>query len=312
MSTTIVKTITLRNDNTLIDKVNQEIPVESIIHCLGALFKVTNSGLSHVVGNIGDDTYFTDPKYFHQLNELAFSEQPDVTSTPDAAPHKEGLLASAYRLMTAPFLMKTPQNVTTRNRKRTSSPSKVVHINEIAGLATQAENYNDSMKVPPPDQMFLLHARCEKSIAEEVQFYFKTYKEFVTCGNQKLKAVISALNATNEGCHNDLRIKYPGFMLEPPVVDINKLVMVIQSVYPMQVLQYSLGATKKEESAASNTAITVSEDINNVGLFLHKGKDQVGLFPSNSSPKYPNKSNEHLGNLDTDQSVEEINEEINE
>ena len=99
-------------------------------------------------------------------------------------------------------------------------------------------------------------------------------------------------------------------MLEPPVVDINKLVAVIQSVYPMQVLQYSLGGTKKEEPAASNTA--VSKDINNVGLFPHKGKDHVGLFPKNSSPKNPNKSNGHLGNLDMDQSIEEINEEINE
>ena len=61
-------------------------------------------------------------------------------------------------------------------------------------------------------------------------------------------------------------------MLEPPLVDINKLVSVIQSVYPVQVLQYSLGATKKDESAASNTAITVGKDINNVGLFPYKGK----------------------------------------
>ena len=101
-------------------------------------------------------------------------------------------------------------------------------------------------------------------------------------------------------------------MLEPLLVDINKLVSVIQSVYPVQVLQYSLGATKKDESAASNTAITVGKDINNVGLFPFKGKDQVGLFPSNSGLKNPNKSNEHLGNLYMAQSVEEINEEINE
>ena len=166
------------------------------------------------------------------------------------------------------------------------------------------------MKVLPPNEMFLLNTWCEKSIAEEVQFYFKTYKELVTSDNQNLKPVISALNATNVGCYNDLRIKYPCFMLEPPVVDINKLVAVIQSVHPAQVLQYSLGGTKKEEPAASNTA--VSEDINNVGLFPHKGKDHVGLFPSNSSPKNPNKSNEHLGNLDMDQSVEEINKDINE
>ena len=52
--------------------------------------------------------------------------------------------------------------------------------------------------------MFLLNARCEKSIAEEVQFYFKSYKEFVTSDNQKLKTVISALNAANIGCCNDL------------------------------------------------------------------------------------------------------------
>ena len=64
MSTIIVKTITLRNDDMLIHKDNQEIPVEFIIHCLGTLFKVTNSGLSHAVGKIDDNTYFDDPKYF--------------------------------------------------------------------------------------------------------------------------------------------------------------------------------------------------------------------------------------------------------
>ena len=32
MSTTIVKIITLRNNDTLIDEDNKEIPVESIIH----------------------------------------------------------------------------------------------------------------------------------------------------------------------------------------------------------------------------------------------------------------------------------------
>ena len=63
----------------------------------------------------------------------------------------------------------------------------MVRINEIADLATQTENHNDSMKVPSPNEMFLLNARCEKSIAEEVQFYFKTYKEFVTSDHQKLK-----------------------------------------------------------------------------------------------------------------------------
>ena len=96
MSTMVVKSITLRTDNTPTDENNQEIPVDTIIHCLGALFKVTSSGLNHVVGRTDDDTHFADPKYFHRLNELAFSEQPDVTTTSEAAPQKEGLLVTAY------------------------------------------------------------------------------------------------------------------------------------------------------------------------------------------------------------------------
>ena len=64
MSTTVVKTITLRNDDKLIDEDNQEIPLESTIHCLRALFKVTDSRLSHVVGKIDDNTYFANPSCF--------------------------------------------------------------------------------------------------------------------------------------------------------------------------------------------------------------------------------------------------------
>ena len=62
---TVVKTVTLRTDDMLVDKNNQEIPVDIIIHCLGVLFKVTSSGLNHVIGKIDDDTYFANPKYFH-------------------------------------------------------------------------------------------------------------------------------------------------------------------------------------------------------------------------------------------------------
>ena len=120
----------------LVDKNNQEIPVHTIIHCLGALFKVTNLGLNHVVGKIDDNIYFADPKYFPRLNELSFSEQPNVTTTPDAAPQKEGLFVSAYRIMTAPFSIRTPNNITTRNKKRNSSPNKMVCIDEIADNLT--------------------------------------------------------------------------------------------------------------------------------------------------------------------------------
>ena len=139
---TVVKTITFRTNDMLVDE-NREIPVDTIVHCLGALFKVTSLGLNHVVGKIDDDIYFANPKYFCRLNELAFSEQPDMTTTPDAAPQKEGLFASACRIMTAPFLMRTPKNVTTRNKKRKSSPNKMVCINEIAdNLTSRAESTN--------------------------------------------------------------------------------------------------------------------------------------------------------------------------
>ena len=304
MSTTSIKSVILKDDNKFVSEDNQEIPIDSIIHCLGSLFKLTNSGLSHIVGKIDDHTYFADPKYFHKLNEVAFSEQTDVTSTPDAAPQREGLLASAYRLMTAPFTVKTLKNVTTRTRKRKSSPAKLVSIMETTGITVQTEDQNNSMKVPPPNEMFLLNALCEKGTAEEVQFYFKSYQEFVSSDNQKLIAVISALNAANIGHYNDLRIKYPGFILEPPVVDINKLTSVIQSVYPAQVLQYLLGDRIKENQTTSKA--TVSKNVDIVGLFPPKGKNQEKLFPQNSSPK-----SEHLGKLNIDQSVEEINEEIN-
>ena len=107
MSTPVVNTANLRSDDKIVDENDQELPVRTVVHCLGALFQVTNSGIRHFVRKIEDNTYFVDQKYFHQLNELAFTEQPDVTPTPDAAPQKEGLLASAYRLVAALFSMRT-------------------------------------------------------------------------------------------------------------------------------------------------------------------------------------------------------------
>ena len=74
-----------------------------------------------------DKVYSVNSELYRQLNELAFVEQLDVRSTPDAAPKKQGLLASAYIFMTAPFSVRTPSNVMTRNRRRKSSPNKLVH-----------------------------------------------------------------------------------------------------------------------------------------------------------------------------------------
>ena len=185
MSSSNLKTVIVTNDK-FVSEDNQEIPIGSIIHCLGSLFKLTNSGLSHVVGKIDDHTYFADPKYFRKLNELAFPEQTEVTSTPETALQREGLLASACRLMKAPFLIRTPKNVTTRTRTRKSNPAKLVSITESTGITSQSEDQNGSMKIPPPNEMFLLNAQCEKSISQEVQFYFKSYQEFITSSNEKL------------------------------------------------------------------------------------------------------------------------------
>ena len=98
----------LSPNKTLVDENNLEIKPNSVIHCLGSLFQVMDTGLRHIVGKkIDDDTYFADPDLYIQLNKLAFVS--DVAITPDAAPRKEGLLASAYRFMTAPFLVRTPR-----------------------------------------------------------------------------------------------------------------------------------------------------------------------------------------------------------
>ena len=156
--------------------------------------------------------------FFQKLNELAFSEQTDVTGTPETAPHKGGLLALAYRLMTAPFIVRTPKNVTTRTGRRKSSPTKLVSITETTSPSAQNWNQSKDLKAPPLNGMFLLNAHCEKSIIEEVQFYSKNYQDFISSDNQKLIAVICALNNSNLGHYNDLRIRYPGFLLEPPVI----------------------------------------------------------------------------------------------
>ena len=118
MSTaTKVKKAMLSMDKTLVNENFLEITPNSIIHCLGSLFQVTDTGLKHIVGKkIDNDTYFANPDLYIQLDELAFVEQSDVTSTPDAAPMKEGLLTSVYKFMTAPFSVRTPSNVMTCNR----------------------------------------------------------------------------------------------------------------------------------------------------------------------------------------------------
>ena len=122
-----------------------------------------------------------------------------MRSTPDAAPKKEGLLASAYRFMTAPFLVRTPSNVMTRNSPRKSSPNKLVHIDNLATSAESniSPNTDDILKIPTPQEITRLDARCKKAIANKVKFFICSYEDFMTCENEKVQSVINALNAAN-------------------------------------------------------------------------------------------------------------------
>ena len=197
------------------------------------IISVTDTGLRHIVGKKRDnDTYFVNSDLYIQLNELAFIEQSDVTSTLDAAPKKEGLLASAYRFMTAPFLVRTPSNVMMRNRQRKSSPNKLVHIDNLAtsAVSNTSSDAEDILKVPTPQEITRLDARCEKAIMNEVKFFIHSYEEFMTCKNEKLQSVIHALNAANVERYNEVKVQYPGFIWDLPLIDINKLVMLVQRV----------------------------------------------------------------------------------
>ena len=163
----------LSPNKTLVDENNLEIEPDSVIHCLGSLFQVTDTGLRHIVGKkIDNDTYFADADLYIQLNELAFVEQSDVTGTPDAAPRKEGLLASVYRFMTALFLARTPSNVMTRhNKQKNSSPHKLIRINNSATLNITSEAEN-ALKVLTSQEIIGLNARCKKAIMNEVKFSY--------------------------------------------------------------------------------------------------------------------------------------------
>ena len=218
----------LSPNKTLVDENNLEIEPNSVIHCLGSLFQVMDTGLRHIVGKkIDDDTYFADSDLYIQLNKLAFVEQLDVAITPDAAPRKEGLLASAYRFMTAPFVVRTPSNITTHNKQKKFSPNKLVCIDNSAtsNITSEAEN---AVKVPTSQEIIGLNSRCDKAVMNEVKFFIHSYEEFMTCKNEKLQCVIDALNAANAERYNEVKIQYPGFTWDPPLIDIGTLVTLVQ------------------------------------------------------------------------------------
>ena len=290
-----MKKATLSTDKMLLDQNNLEIPLNSIIHCLGSLFKVSDQGLRHIVGKkIDSETYFADSVLYIDLNKLAFVEQKNVTSTPDAAPKKEGLLASTYRFMTAPFLVRTPSNVTTHNRRKMSNPNKLVGGDK---LTTSAVSDNPSetehvLKVPTSQEIIRLNTRCEKAVMNEVKFFIHSYEEFMNCTNEKLQSVISALNAANMERYNEVKIQYPDFTWQPPLIEISMLVTLIQRAYPAQVVEYTLG---RKKSSLENAV-------------KPKEEEPPGLFPP-TKPKVNNVYNENFRDFNEEQLINEVNDD---
>ena len=290
-----IKKAMLSTDKTLLDQNNLEIPPNSIIHCLGSLFQVSDQGLRHIVGKkIDSETYFADSDLYRDLNELAFVEQKNVTSTPDAAPKKEGLLASAYRFMTAPFLVRTPSNVTTRNRRKMSNPNKLVGSDKLttSAVSDSPAEAEHILKVPTSQEIIRLNAKCEKAVMNEVKFSIHSYEEFMNCTNEKLQSVISALNAANLERYNKVKIQYPDFTWQPPLIEISMLVTLIQRAYPAQVVEYTLG---RKKSSLENAVKT-------------KEEEPPGLFPP-TNPKVNNVYNENFRDFNKEQLINEDNDD---
>ena len=83
-----------------------------------------------------------------------------MTNTPEAAPSKEGLLASAYRFMTAPFQVRTPRNVTTRNKRKMSNPNKLVGSDSLieTTVADKQPEAECISKLPTSQEIVVLNA----------------------------------------------------------------------------------------------------------------------------------------------------------
>ena len=146
--------------------------------------------------------------------------------------------------------------------------------------------------MPTPQEITRLDARCEKAIMNEVKFFIHSYEEFMTSKNEKLQSVIHALNAANVERYNEVKVQYPGFIWDPPLIDINKLVMLVQRVYPAQVVEYALGHGKKLSSETEDTD-------------KHKVEEIAGLFP----PTKPKVNNESFRDFNEEQSINEVNDD---
>ena len=181
----------------------------------------------------------------------------------------------------------------------TTGKGKLEHIDNLATSAESniSPNTDDSLKIPTPLEITRLDVRCKKAMAYEVKFFIHSYEDFMTCKNEKLQSVINALNATNADRYNKVRIQYPGFMWDSPQIDINKLVTLVQSVYPAQAVEHSLGRGKKLDSDTE-------------GNDKHKVEKTAGLFLP-SKPKVDNNNyDKSFREFNVKQSINEVNDGV--
>ena len=170
----------------------------------------------------------------------------------------------------------------------------MLHIDNSAtsNITSEAEN---ALKVLTSQEIIGLNSRCEKAIMNEVKFFIHSYKGFMTCKNEKLQWVIDAVNAANTERYNEVKIQYPGFTWDPPLIDIGTLVTLIQRACPAQVMEYTLGCGKKSDLDSENTV-------------KHKVEEPAGLFPPTKT-KTNNDYQENFRNFNEEQIVDEMNDD---
>ena len=99
------------------------------------------------------------------------------------------------------------------------------------------------------------------------------------------------MNAANAERYNKVKIQYPGFTWQPPLIDISILVTLIQRAYPAQVVEYTLG---RKKLSLENTV-------------RPKEEEPVGLFP-HTKPKV-NVYNENFRDFNEEQLISEVNDD---
>ena len=107
--------------------------------------------------------------------------------------------------------------------------------------------------------------------------------------------MIHALNAANTERYNKVKIQYPGFTWDPPLIDIGTLVTLVQRVYPAQVVEYRLGCGRKSDLDGENTV-------------KHKVEEPAGLFPPTKT-KTNNDYQENFRDFNEEQLINEVNDD---